>query len=370
MKKQNKTYKFIISGGGTGGHIFPALSIAEEIKNRLPGAEILFVGAKGKMEMEKIPAAGYPIEALWISGLNRTKKWKNINFPFKLASSLWKARKIIADFKPDAVIGTGGFASGPIMYVAQKKGIPTFIQEQNSYPGITNKLLAKGARKIYAAYDEVNRFFDKNKVVVTGNPVRKNLENEYTDKKEAARKFGLDPEQKTILVIGGSLGAMPVNRIVEKHLKEIKDNNWQLIWQTGKNHYENFKKYKDENIKVMPFIQDMASAYAVADMIISRAGAGTLSELAIVGKPVVLIPSPYVAEDHQTKNAQALAQKKAAVLIKEKDLENNFLSSLKHILTEDKASQSLSSNLKKMAKPNATKEIVDDILKEIRNLEN
>ncbi len=370
MKNNNNTYKFIISGGGTGGHIFPALSIAEEIKHRLPEAEILFVGAKGKMEMEKVPAAGYPIESLWISGFNRTKKWKNITFPFKLISSLWKAKRIINRFQPDAVIGTGGFASGPIMYMAQKKGIPTFIQEQNSFPGITNKLLAKGASRIYAAYEEVNRFFDKEKVILTGNPIRKNLERESKDKKTAAVKFGLNPEQKTILVIGGSLGAMPVNRIIEKHLKDIEKNGWQLIWQTGKNHYETFKKYNNDVIKVLPFIQDMAAAYTLADVIVSRAGAGTLSELAIVGKPSVLIPSPYVAEDHQTKNAQALAQKNAAVLIKEKELDHSFLSSLEEILNDKKKYEQLKTNLKQMAKPMATQEIVSDILKSIKKNKN
>ncbi len=366
MNSTKETYKFIISGGGTGGHIFPALSIADEIKRRDPDTEILFVGAKGKMEMERVPAAGYPIEGLWISGLNRHKKWKNINFPFKLLSSLWKARRIIKNFKPDAVIGTGGFASGPIMFMAQKKGIPTFIQEQNSFPGITNKLLAKGADKIFVAYDDLERFFDQKKIKLTGNPVRKNLESQELNKKQASSIFGLDPHKKTILVVGGSLGAMPVNKIIEKHLEDIKKEGWQLIWQTGKNHYSLFNKYESPEVKIMPFIQNMAAAYTMADLIISRAGAGTVSELAIVGKPAILIPSPYVAEDHQTKNARALEKKKAAILIPEKELENSFFEKIKTLLTDVIVYTELSNNLKALSKPQATSQIVNEILEIVK----
>jgi UDP-N-acetylglucosamine--N-acetylmuramyl-(pentapeptide) pyrophosphoryl-undecaprenol N-acetylglucosamine transferase len=365
MKNNNKTYKFIISGGGTGGHIFPALSIADEIKKNFPESEILFVGAKNKMEMDRVPAAGYSIEGLWISGLNRTDKLKNIFFPFKLISSLWKARKIINRFKPDAVIGTGGFASGPIMYMAQMKGIPTFIQEQNSFPGITNKLLAKKSDKIYVAYNGLERFFDKDKIEITGNPVRSNLLKEKTNKEEAAHFFGLDPKKKTILVIGGSLGAMPVNRAIEKRIDEIKEQGWQLIWQTGKNHYQHFKKFEDKGIKVLPFIQDMSAAYSIADVILSRAGAGTVSELAIVGKPVILIPSPYVAEDHQTKNAQSLVNSEAAILIEEKELDNRLFEELLNLFSDTDKYKKLSDNLKKLAKPEATKEIVNDIMSTI-----
>ncbi len=366
MKEHKQTYRFIISGGGTGGHIFPALAIANELKKRFPTAEILFVGAKGRMEMEKVPAAGYPIEALWISGLNRTHKIKNLSFPFKLISSLCKARKIINRFKPDAVIGTGGFASGPVLYMAQKKGIPTFIQEQNSYPGITNKLLAKKAKKIYTAYDNLDRFFDKNKIVLTGNPVRSLLNTNAINKEEALKKFGLEIGKKTLLIIGGSLGAMPVNRAIEKHLDEIQKKDWQMIWQTGKNHFEKFKKYDSPNIKVLPFINDMEKAYAAADLIISRAGAGSISELAIVGKPVILVPSPYVAEDHQTKNAQALVDIDAAVLIKEKDLDNELLKTIQKIFSDEAFYQKLSENLKKIAKSEAVEHIVDDIIKHLK----
>ncbi len=366
MKNRKKTYRFIISGGGTGGHIFPALAIANEIKGRMPDAQILFVGAKGRMEMEKIPAAGYPIEALWISGINRTNKLKNLSFPLKLVSSLWKAGKIINKFKPDAVIGTGGFASGPVLYVAQKKGIPTFIQEQNSYPGITNKLLAKNALKIYTAYDNLDNFFNPEKILLTGNPIRESLKSLNENKTDALNKFGLQPNKKTLLVVGGSLGAMQVNRAIEKYIDEIKNNQWQLIWQTGKNHYEKFRKYEDKSIKVMPFINDMNQAYAAADLIISRAGAGSISELAVVGKPVILIPSPYLAEDHQTKNAKALSDKNAAILIKEKDLDKNLIHDIQKILNDEKYHEDLQKNLKQMAKPNAVEHIVDDIFKQLK----
>ena len=366
MKGNNKTYKFIISGGGTGGHIFPALAIANELKKRFPSTEILFVGAKGRMEMEKIPAAGYPIEALWISGLNRTHKMKNLSFPFKLISSLYKARKIINGFKPDAVIGTGGFASGPVLYMAQKKGIPTFIQEQNSYPGITNKLLAKKAKKIYTAYDNLDRFFDKNKIVLTGNPVRSLLNANTINKEEALKNFGLETGNKTLLVIGGSLGAMPVNRAIEKHLEEIQKKDWQLIWQTGKNHFDKFKNYENPKIKVLPFINNMEEAYAAADLIISRAGAGSISELAIVGKPVILVPSPYVAEDHQTKNAESLVKLQAAVLIKEKDLDERLINEIDKIFSDENREERLRENLKKTAKPEAVEHIVDDIIKSLK----
>ncbi len=365
MKKQAKKYKFILSGGGTGGHIFPALAIANAIKKIYPDTEILFVGAKGKMEMEKVPAAGYPIKSLWISGLNRTKKWKNFSFPFKLISSLWNARKIIKQFKPDAVIGTGGFASGPVLYMAQKMGIPTFIQEQNSYPGITNKLLSKKAQKIYTAYDNLERFFAGDKIVKTGNPIREELHHNKVSKDEALRSFGLNKAKKTIFIVGGSLGAMPVNRAIEKNLEKIKQNDWQLIWQTGKNHYEKFKKYNDDTIKVKSFIQNMKDAYAVADVIISRAGAGSISELAVLGKPVILVPSPYVAEDHQTKNAQALADEKAAILIKEKDLDKQLLPTLKKLMTDDNLYKEYQTNIKKFAQPNATKQIVESIINQI-----
>ena len=366
MNRGKKHIKVIISGGGTGGHIFPALAIANEIKNRFPDADILFVGAKGRMEMEKIPANGYQVEGLWISGINRKKLWKNITFPFKLLFSILKARKIIRKFKPDFVVGTGGFASGPVLYVAQKNAIPTFIQEQNSYPGITNKLLAKKADRIYTAYDNLDRFFDAGKIVKTGNPVRKELHRLSDDKINALQNFALYPGKKTILSIGGSLGAHPVNEAIKSIVNQIKAHDYQLIWQTGKNDFENYDVYGSKFIKVLPFIANMKDAYAAADLIISRAGAGTISELSIVGKPVILVPSPYVAEDHQSKNAQALVEKNAAIMIQENQLKSDLWKNIQSVFSDPELSEQLCRNIKKIAMPDATKLIVDDILSYIK----
>ena len=366
MAKQQKHIRAIISGGGTGGHIFPALSIANEIKKRFPDAEILFVGAKGRMEMEKVPANGYPIEGLWISGINRKNMLKNLAFPFKLVSSFWKALRIVKKFKPDIVIGTGGFASGPILYVAQLKGIPTFIQEQNSYPGITNKLLAKKVRKIYTAYDNLERFFDADKIMKTGNPVRKEFGKLDIDKHNAVKTFNLTPGKKTILSIGGSLGAHPLNEGILNILDKIKAKNYQIIWQTGKNDFENYKHLTDKQIKVVPFISNMPDAYAATDLIISRAGAGTISELTLIGKPVILVPSPYVAEDHQTKNAKALAENYAAVLLPEKKLNRDLWKVINEIFENNKKAKELSENIKKLGMPDATERIVDDIIRELK----
>jgi len=358
MKKK----KFILSGGGTGGHIFPAVSIANEIKRVVPDAEILFVGAKGRMEMEKVPAAGFPIEGLWISGINRSSLIKNVALPFKLISSLFNSYKIIKRFKPDAVIGTGGFASGAVLYMAQKMGIPTFVQEQNSFPGITNKKLAGGVKKIYVAYDNLERFFDAEKIVKTGNPIREELYDFSVSKQEAANKFGLDANKKTILIVGGSLGARPINDAMAKINQELTDKGYQLLWQTGKNGIEANKKYDREGVKVVAFIQNMKDAYALADIIISRAGAGTISELSLIGKPVILVPSPYVAEDHQTKNAQALAENNAAVLIKEKELEKELFEKINDLFENEQLHNEISKNIKQMAMPKATENIVKDIL--------
>ena len=369
MTKQQKHIRAIISGGGTGGHIFPALSIANEIKRRFPNAEILFVGAKYRMEMEKVPANGYPIEGLWISGINRKKMLKNLAFPFKLLSSFWKALRIINRFKPEVVIGTGGFASGPILFVAQQKGIPTFIQEQNSYPGITNKLLSKKVRKIYTAHDNLERFFDAKKIMKTGNPVRKEFASLNIDKSEAVKKFDLLPGKKTILSIGGSLGAHPLNEGISNILDKVKEKDYQIIWQTGKNDFENYKQLNNKNIKVVPFITNMPYAYAAADLIISRAGAGTISELTLIGKPVILVPSPYVAEDHQTKNAKALAENNAAVLLPEMNLKQDLWQVVSEIFENDEKAEKLSQNIKELAMPDATEQIVNDIINELK-LEN
>ena len=369
MIKQSKHIKVIISGGGTGGHIFPALSVANEIKRRHPDAEILFVGAKRRMEMEKIPANGYPIKGLWISGIDRKSFIKNLLFPVKLILSFVKALIIVMRFKPDFVIGTGGFASGPVLLAAQFLGIPTFIQEQNSYPGITNKKLSKKARKIYTAYDNLENFFDARKILKTGNPVRKDLSGLKVDKNEALKKFGLYPGKKTILSLGGSLGAATLNEGILNILDKLKENDYQIIWQTGKNDFENYKHLTDEQVKVVPFITNMPDAYAAADLIISRAGAGTISELTLIGKPVILVPSPYVAEDHQTKNAKALSENEAAVLLPEKKIKDELWQTVKEILENDILSGKLRDNIKKLAIPGATKRIVDDIFEEVRNNE-
>ena len=354
--------KFIISGGGTGGHIFPAIAIADEIKKRLPEAEILFVGAKDRMEMQKVPQAGYPIEGLWISGIQRKFTWQNLIFPLKFIHSLWKSRQIINRFKPDAVIGTGGFASGAVVKVAGQIGIPTFIQEQNSYAGITNKMLAQKAKKICVAYDGMEVFFPKEKIVKTGNPIRGGLLNIERHREEGLSYFQLNSHQKTLLILGGSLGARRINQLVEAQLPLFEKLGVQVLWQCGKLYYEEYKKYESERVKVLAFIDKMELAYAVADVIISRAGASSVSELCVVGKPVIFIPSPNVAEDHQTKNARAIEQKQAAILIRETDLGTTFATTFTELINDEAKQQSLSQHIKTLALPNATEEIVNIIL--------
>ena len=354
--------KFIISGGGTGGHIFPAIAIADELKRRIPDADILFVGAKDRMEMQKVPQAGYPIEGLWISGIQRKITLQNLLFPLKFISSLLKSRRIIKRFKPDAVIGTGGFASGAVVKVAGEMGIPTFIQEQNSYAGITNKMLSKKAKKICVAYDAMEQFFPKEKIVKTGNPIRDGLLDIAKHRTEGLTYFQLNPEQKTLLILGGSLGARRINQLVEEQLPLFEKLGVQVLWQCGKLYYEEYKKYESERVKVLAFIDKMELAYAVADVIISRAGASSVSELCVVGKPVIFIPSPNVAEDHQTKNARAIEQKQAAILIRETDLGTTFATTFTELINDEAKQQSLSQHIKTLALPNATKEIVNIIL--------
>lgn len=354
--------KFIISGGGTGGHIFPAIAIADELKRRIPDADILFVGAKDRMEMQKVPQAGYPIEGLWISGIQRKITLQNLLFPLKFISSLLKSRRIIKRFKPDAVIGTGGFASGAVVKMAGEMGIPTFIQEQNSYAGITNKMLSKKAKKICVAYDAMEQFFPKEKIVKTGNPIRGGLLDIAKYRTEGLTYFQLNPEQKTLLVLGGSLGARRINQLVEEQLPLFEKLGVQVLWQCGKLYYEEYKKYESERVKVLAFIDKMELAYAVADVIISRAGASSVSELCVVGKPVIFIPSPNVAEDHQTKNARAIEQKQAAILIREADLGTTFATTFTELINDEAKQQSLSQHIKTLALPNATKEIVNIIL--------
>ena len=356
--------RVIISGGGTGGHIFPAISIANELKLRYPTCEILFVGAEDRMEMQKVPEAGYKIEGLWISGIQRRLTAKNLLFPVKLVKSLWKARDIIKKFQPDVVIGTGGFASGPLLQMANRENIPTLIQEQNSYPGITNKLLAKGANTICTAYPDMERFFPSEKIVLTGNPVRQDLLDVNSKREEALAFFGIDPSKKTVLVLGGSLGARKINQLIEENLKEFAKHDLQLLWQTGSLYFEEYSKYAEkENIQTFAFLKRMDLAYAAADIIISRAGAGTVSELCIVGKPVVFIPSPNVAEDHQTKNAMAVAESDAAIVLSESHLEQGFRSIFFPLVETDEKMKSLARNIKKLEKPFATANIVNEVEK-------
>ena len=361
-----RTYKFILSGGGTGGHIYPAIAIANELKSRFPDAKFLFVGAQDKMEMQKVPQAGYPIKGLWIAGLQRRLTFDNALFPIKLLSSLLKSRQIIKQFQPDVVIGTGGFASGPLLQMANSAGIPTVIQEQNSFPGITNKLLSRKANAICVAYENLERFFPKDKMVLTGNPVRQDLMTIEGKRAEGVAHFNLDPNKKTILVLGGSLGARRVNQLIEKELEFFEKQNVQLLWQCGKLYFEEYQKCQSKDVQVMAFIERMDLVYAAADIVISRAGASSVSELCIVGKPVVFIPSPNVAEDHQTKNAKSIADKNGAILIRESELDATFESTFSDLIGNENKQHELSQNIKSLALPNATKAIVEEIIKLIK----
>jgi UDP-N-acetylglucosamine--N-acetylmuramyl-(pentapeptide) pyrophosphoryl-undecaprenol N-acetylglucosamine transferase len=359
-------YKFILSGGGTGGHIYPAIAIANELKLQFPDAEFLFVGARDKMEMQKVPQAGYEIKGLWIAGLQRKLTLQNLMFPLKLASSLLESKRIIKKFKPNVVIGTGGFASGPLLQAAGSAGIPTVVQEQNSYPGITNKLLSKKANAICVAYENLEHFFPKEKIVLTGNPVRQDLIDIESKREEAIAFYGLDPNKKTLLVLGGSLGARRINQLIEKELQNFLSQDVQVIWQCGKLYFEDYKKYNQPNVKVVDFIERMDFVYAASDVIISRAGASSVSELCIVGKPVIFIPSPNVAEDHQTKNAQAIVDAKGAILLKESELDSQFSIVFEVLLKDSGKQKQLSDNIKKLAKPRATQDIVAEIVKLIK----
>lgn len=357
-------FKVILSGGGTGGHIFPALSIAHALKIKYPESDFLFVGAKGKMEMEKVPNAGFKIIGLWISGIQRKQLFRNILFPLKLIVSLLKSVVIVLKFKPHVVIGTGGFASGPLLYVASIFGTPTLIQEQNSFPGITNKLLAKKAHKICVAYGNLETFFPKEKIVLTGNPVRQDLLDLKEKQEEAHSTFNLSPTKKIVLVLGGSLGARRINQLVETQLQYFKNNNIQVLWQCGKLYFDEYRHYDNTtDVQVMSFIKRMDLAYAASDIIISRAGASSVSELCIVGKPVIFIPSPNVAEDHQTKNAQAISSQNAALLIAEKNLEDEFETQFSELINNEGLQQSFATNIKKLAKKSATNDIVHEIEK-------
>ncbi len=363
---QRPSYKFIISGGGTGGHIFPAIAIANCLMKRLGSADILFVGAKGKMEMQKIPAAGYKIEGLWISGLQRKLTLKNLLFPFKVVVSLIKASAILRKFKPDLVIGVGGYASGPLLRMANHKKIPTLIQEQNSFPGITNRLLAAKVDTICVAYDQMDKYFPGDKIVKTGNPVRDELIDVSGLKTEADQYFGLK-KKPVVLVVGGSQGALAINKCIEKLVPEIIENDQQLIWQTGSLYYEQALKrqheFTSEKVKVYKFIDRMDLAYAAADIVISRAGAIAISELCLVKKPVIFIPLPSAAEDHQTKNAEALVKLEAAMIIDEKSIESRLGNTLKNLASNKELQLKLSQNIAKLAIPDASERIVDEVLR-------
>ena len=362
-----QSINILISGGGTGGHIYPAIAIANELKLRYPNSKFLFVGAKDKMEMEKVPQAGYEIKGLWIAGIQRKITFKNVLFPFKLLSSLLKSRRIIKQFKPNIAIGTGGFASGPALLMASLNKIPTLIQEQNSYPGITNKLLAKKSHKICVAYDHLERFFPADKILKTGNPVRQDLLLIHTKRDASLSFFNLDKNKKTVLVLGGSLGARRVNELIESQLDFFNQQNLQVIWQCGKLYNLAYQKYNDlAHVQVHPFINQMGMAYAASDFIISRAGASSVSELCIVGKPVLFIPSPNVAEDHQTKNAKSVVDHHAAIMIKESELDS-FAVIFEMLLKDQGKQQSLSENIKALALPSATSDIVNEIEKLLKN---
>lgn len=365
---ENDSLRVIVSGGGTGGHIFPAVSIANAIKAKHPQAEILFVGAEGRMEMHRVPAAGYKIIGLPIAGFDRKNMFKNIIVLWKILKCERLAKKVIKDFKPMVAVGVGGYASGPTLKVAGSMGIPTLIQEQNSYAGVTNKILAKSAKKICVAYEGMERFFPKEKIVLTGNPVRQSLVDSRISKAEASEKFGLDKNLKTVLIIGGSLGARTLNESVLGHLDEIRNSDVQFIWQTGKYYSDEIKKRMSEvkpldNLRVMDFISDMDYAYAVADLVVSRAGAGSISELCVLNKPAILIPSPNVAEDHQTKNAMALANKSAAIFLKDADAPEKLVEMAINTVNDYDMLRTLAENAGKMAFRNSADVIADEVCK-------
>lgn len=356
--------RFIISGGGSGGHIFPAIAIANALQQEVKEADILFVGAKGKMEMEKVPKAGYPIKGLWISGLQRSLTWKNLLFPIKLVSSLWSARRILKSFQPDVVIGVGGFASGPTLAMAARMGIPTLVQEQNSFPGLTNRWLAGKVDKICVAYSDMQRYFPAEKLIETGNPVRQDLD--FRNGKEQARvDMQLQTDKKTILIFGGSLGAGTLNEAMKSAHDVLRKSDIQIIWQIGKYYEQTYMGCETaqlENISAMVFIDDMAKAYAAADLVVCRAGALTISEISLLGKPTILIPSPNVAEDHQTKNAKALTAVDAAMMIEDSKAAAVLIREAIDLVHDAEKLKALGGRIKTLSRPNATKDIVRVIL--------
>ncbi|MCW3169462.1 undecaprenyldiphospho-muramoylpentapeptide beta-N-acetylglucosaminyltransferase [Chryseobacterium sp. 09-1422] len=366
----NKKLKILLSGGGTGGHIFPAIAIADEIKKRFPDAEFLFIGANGKMEMEKVPQAGYKIEGIDIAGIDRGNMLSNLGLPFKILKSLSKSKRIIKNFAPDIAVGTGGFASGPALYEASKMGIPIFIQEQNAHAGVTNKILSKKAKAVFTAYPKVEGF-PAEKIKFLGNPIRENIISGMQETSQAKEKMGLDQNKLTILSVGGSLGSRTLNNGWKDNLDQLKEKGYQLIWQTGKLDYSELSNDSQisnlkSQIQLKEFIKDMETAYSAADVIVSRAGAIAISELAVAQKPVLLVPFPFAAEDHQTKNAVNLVEKNAARIVKDSEMQEKFWSTLSEICESENVRKEMSDNLKYFAKPNAAKEIVDEIFKIIK----
>ena len=360
--------RIIISGGGTGGHIFPAVSIANALRTLRPDADILFVGAEGRMEMQRVPEAGYAIKGLPVAGFDRRRLWRNVGVLIKLMKSRRMARRIIKDFRPQVAVGVGGYASGPTLNMAQKMGIPTLIQEQNSYAGVTNKLLAKKAAAICTAYDGMERFFPADRITLTGNPVRQNLLNNPMPRAEALRALGLDPARRTVLIVGGSLGARTLNESILGHLDLIAaQQDVQFVWQTGKYYDAEITARLSEagcppNLKATPFISDMATAYAAADLVISRAGAGSISEFCLLGKPVILVPSPNVAEDHQTQNAMALVRKEAAICVRDAEARDALLDTALQTVRDDSRLKSLAEHIHLLAKPHAAREIAEKVI--------
>lgn len=367
----NAKHKFIVSGGGTGGHIFPAISIANALKKRFPEAEVLFVGALGRMEMERVPAAGYAIEGLPVSGFDRKNMFRNINVLINLLRSIVKARSIIKRFNPQIAIGVGGYASAPVLRAASAFGVPTLIQEQNSYAGVTNKLLAKKAGKICVAYDNMERFFPAEKIIKTGNPVRQDLFNVTVKAAEAYEFFGFSPAKKTLLIVGGSLGARTINQSIIAHLDSLAATDIQIIWQTGKFYIEDARKsaekFKTKNLLVTDFVSRMDYAYSIADLVISRAGASSISELCLLAKPTILVPSPNVAEDHQTQNALALVRNNAAIMIKDIESKEKLVPEALNLIQNNVDLQKLSENIYKLAEKNSADRIADEVIKLIEN---
>lgn len=364
----SKPYKFIFSAGGTGGHIYPAIAIADEIRMRYPEAKFLFIGAKDKMEMEKVPQAGYDIKGIEINGIRRDNLLSNIGLPFKIFKSLKKSREIIKNFKPDMIIGTGGYASGPAMWAGYQENIPILIQEQNSFPGITNKLLKNKAFAICTAYKDMDSFFPKDKIHLTGNPIRADLFENPTEQKEAKKSLGFDPNKILIFSFGGSLGARSINNAWKNNFESLQNSEYQLLWQTGKTDFPILKKFNglSNNIQLKEFIYDMPTAYSAADIIVARAGAMSISELSLVGKPCIFVPLPSAAEDHQTKNAKSLVKENAAIMIHDNEISDSILPTITELAKNTSKREFISQNFFNLGKPNSTKEIVNIIFEKLQ----